>query len=303
MTAHPAIGALAFAIATMAAGSPSPAEEPAAKHDAARAARMAEMGEVARSLKATRSAGGAATPIPLQPEPLFRWSEAVREIRDGRIWAWGRQGRPAALVAIEFIPLPKGELVWALEFVSLSTGPLLVEGGPGFRFDTRDDVPLRADAPFRWAPRTAGVEFAEIAEAPAPAADEGARLRQMKEILMRFSAREETAVRITLRPLPRPIHRYADPASGLIDGAIFAFVSGTNPEALLVIEAQERPPGRAAWRFAAVPLTSARVTLALDQKDAWTKPHPIRTLAEEAYFTARKPRRPPASPDSPKPGP
>jgi len=298
MIARPSVLALAFAL--LVPGRSSPAEEPAPRTAVERGARLEEMGKIALALRATRLDGGASTPIPLRPDPLFRWSDATREIRDGGIWAWGDRGRPAAVVAIEYGPSREGALEWSLEFVSLSTGRFQVDGGPGFLFDTRDDVPPQPGTPFRWAPRTAGVELVEITGAPAPAGDQAGRLRQMKELLTRFTAREETAVRVALRPLPRPMHRYADPASGLVDGAIFVFANGTNPEALLLIEAQARGPGRSDWQFAAVPLTTAWATVAVDQKDAWTKPHPVRTFPEEPYFTARKPREPT---DPPKPAP
>ena len=299
MISRPSV--LALAIALMVPGPSTTAEEPAPRTETERQARLDEMGKVAKTLRATRLDGGVPTPIPLRTDPLFRWSDATREIRDGGIWAWGERGRPAAVVAIEFNPSPEGGLGWSLEFVSLSTGPLRIDGGPGFHFETGADIPPQPDTPFLWAPRSAGVEFTEIAGAPAPTGDELGRLRQMKELLKRFTSREETAVRINLRPLPRPMHRYADPALGLVDGAIFVFANGTNPEALLLIEAQVHGPGRVAWQFAAVPLTTASVTVALDQKDVWTKPHPVRTLPDEPYFTALKSRGPTAPTEPPMP--
>ena len=40
-----------------------------------------------------------------------------------------------------------------------------------------------------------------------------------------------------LRLLPKPLYRYEPKAGPVIDGAVFAFVMGTDPESLLLIEA------------------------------------------------------------------
>ena len=132
---------------------------------------------------------------------------------------------------------------WSFEFVSLSTG--LVES---------------ADDRLRWTPQKPGVVFQEIPGAPAPAGDEAARLRQMHDLAKRFSATEfwdVTSQHYPLRLLPHPIDRYQDAASGLIDGAIFMFANGTNPEALLLIEASRRGNGPPKWTYAAA--TSPRL--------------------------------------------
>jgi hypothetical protein len=141
-----------------------------------------------------------------------------------------------------------------------------------------------------------GLEFREIPDAPAPANTEAERLRQMRDLLKRFSAREYydiTSQDYALRLLTRPIDRYADSASGLLDGAIFIYANGTNPEALLVIEAQRKGAGSPpSWSYAAAPLTRAQPTIRLGQRDVWTHPTKEVTSPEDTYFLARRPRRP-----------
>jgi hypothetical protein len=48
-----------------------------------------------------------------------------------------------------------------------------------------------------------------------------------------------------------------------MDGAVFIYVNGTNPEVLLLIEARRRG-GLLNWSYAAAPLARASVTLSLD---------------------------------------
>ncbi len=250
----------------------------AAKEDA-RAKRLEEMRQTAGAFKAASIEGGTRTPVALVREPLHRWTDPTRETSDGSLWAWRSSGRPIAVMTIEFHAI-KPE-TWSFELVSLSTG--LVEA---------------VDHQLRWTPRNAGVVFREVPDAPAPAAGETERLRQMVDFLKRFSADEfwdVTAQAYTLRLLPHPIDRYADPASGLVDGAIFIYANGTNPEVLLLIEARRHGEGPTSWSYAAAPLTTAAPTLRLDRKDVWTSPNKYGYLSHESYFfleTARKPTVP-----------
>jgi len=245
---------------------------PAAKEDG-QAKRLEDMRRSAGAFKAASIERETRTPVALVREPLHRWNDPTREFSDGTLWVWRSKGRPIAAMTIELYPEK-----WSLEFVSLSTG--LVEA---------------SDDQLRWTPRTAGVSFREIPDAPAPAAGEAERLRQMRDLLKRFSAREfwdVTGQDYALRLLSHPIDRYADAASGLVDGAIFIFANGTNPEVLLLIEARRHGEGATSWSYAAVPLTTAAPTLRLDRKDVWTSPNKYGYLSQETYFFVERPRKP-----------
>jgi hypothetical protein len=95
----------------------------------------------------------------------------------------------------------------------------------------------------------------------------------MKELLRRFSAHEVegTEGRLELRPMASPLCRYEDAAHNIVDGAIFAFASGTNPEVLLVVEAHGSKVGPAEWKFAAAQMTGAAVIVELDGKEFWRR--------------------------------
>jgi hypothetical protein len=259
-----------------------------------RVARLAEMKQIAGTFRAAAIDRGAETDVPQILEPLHRWSDPTRENSDGALWAWRATGRPIAIMAIELYPRDRNfGTVWALEFTSLSTGPIRVEGGEHFDNVYSDLPPPLPGGRLRWAPAKGGLEFRQIDDAPDPASTPAERLRQMRDLLRRFSAREFYKLKsqeYALRPLPHAIDRYADLRSGLLDGAIFIYAHGTNPEVLLVIEAQRHGAGSPAWWYAAAPLTRAEPTVRLGRQDVWT--HQVKEVAsaDDTYFLARKPR-------------
>ncbi len=129
-----------------------------------------------------------------------------------------------------------------------------------------------------WSPETSGVEFKEIPGAPAPAETAAARLRQMKVLADRFKVtmtgwKPDRSDREELRLLPKTLYR-AQPGEptgqdpGWIDGGVFAFVQGTDPEAILLLEAV-RPNGRLHWQYACARATSAGLEARLDKTVVW----------------------------------
>jgi hypothetical protein len=236
-----------------------------APKDDDRAKRLEEMRQLARAFKVVAIDGNERTPLSMAPEPLHRWTDPTRQNSDGVLWAWRTAGRPVALLAIE--PQPT---IWCFEFVSLSTGRVAADNGSG-----------------QWAPTTAGVEFHEVPGAPAPAAGAAERLRQVRDLVQRFTAREfwhVTSQHYPLRLLPHPIDQYSDAKSGLVDGAVFIFANTTNPEVLLLIEAKQHGQGAPKWQYAAATLTTAAPTLLLDRKEVWSSGSKFGYLAGEPYF-------------------
>jgi hypothetical protein len=277
-------------------GRPASAQEPAPPSQEAndRAERLEEMKQIVSSFEAATLLRGARIPAGWVREPLYRWSDPTRRNSDGTLWAWRSVGRPIAVLGIELYPNdPKYGTTWALEFTSLSTGPIEIEGGEHFNVKYGGLPPPRPDGKLRWVPAKGGLAFREVPDAPAPATTAALRIRQMRETLRRFSAREYYNVKsqdYVLRLISHPIDRYADQASGLVDGAVFAYANGTNPEVLLVMEARRKDEGPLTWLYAAAPLTRAAPTLELDKKDVWTHPSKDVPLPHETYFNARRPR-------------
>jgi hypothetical protein len=238
-----------------------------------RAKRLDEMTQIVRAFQAhVIDEKGARAPASITPEPLHRWTDPTREFSGGALWAWRHAGRPVAVIAIELY----GK-AWSYEFVSLSTRRL-----------TADDGRLH------WGPSRAGVKFQAIPGAPAPAADEAGRLLQMRELARFFEAREFWGGRHhALRLLNQPIDRYADAASGVVDGTLFIFANGTNPEILLLVEARRQGDAPAKWSYAAAPLGKAEVHLKLGPDDVWTSPLKTDVVfkPEDTYFTGMTTQR------------
>jgi hypothetical protein len=234
----------------------------------ARAERLRQMQQRFSGMKAVRKEP-AETPIEPMSEPLLRFNDPSRGFFDGAIWAWGRTGRPAALLAIEW----HGQR-WSYELISLSTAPV--------------SVVLTADD-WQWSPAEPGLKFQTIADAP-PDDTAQERSRQLRTLARRFSAWEFIRdQRYELRLMPQPIHRYSDASANTEAGALFVFANGTNPEAILVLECRGDAAGQS-WRYAWAPLTTARVSASLDGDEVWSKPPSSVPQAQlpYAYFDPSK---------------
>ena len=72
-----------------------------------------------------------------------------------------------------------------------------------------------------------------------------------------------------LRLLPRPLYRYEPKDGPILDGAVFAFVMGTDPESLLLIEAVKGDNGNAKWEFAFARRTSGELEGRHKDKVVW----------------------------------
>jgi len=216
---------------------------------------------------------------PLRPQPVIRWRNVVRgQEGEAMMVVWAHHGRPVAMASL--YPW-NGKMCH--EFDSLSRENKLI---------ARDKDKVI------WSPATAGVEFKEFPAAPKPAKTPGERLRQMKTIAERFNAKMtgwlgDNTDQEELRLLPRPLFRYdltkakdADP--NLLDGALFAYVQGTDPEVVLVLEAIGTAD-KADWQYALVRATSGGLEVKLDKEVVWTaKKAPANRNPNLPHFTMQR---------------
>lgn len=257
------------------------ADEPADALAAQRAMHLARMKEVAASLHVYPNPDRKSR-VELIPEPVLRYADSTRRIYESSLWIWGK-GRPCAILAVEYYTNePRGPR-WLYEIASLSTERIAVERG--------GDLKWTADEP--------GLVLQAISGADAVADQPARRLLQMKEILRRFSAHEWTPGegRIQLRPLATPLHRYEHETAQdkVIDGAIFSFANGTNPEVFLLLEAHQEKGTSAAWKFGLAQMTGAVVTVELDGKTIWNRgeadPPAIRPSYVNGWIAAQTPQQ------------
>ncbi len=216
------------------------------------AARLTYMKDSVAPYRIHRAAAGS-TPFRLMADPIFRLDNAVTRVKDSAIFLWtdAETGRPEATIQMFRDPIG----IWLQDWTSLSPSPIVAE--------TRSKA--------LWRPKP-GVAFRPMPEAPTPAATAPARLRQMRALAEEFSATDDFlgAGWTQLRLLPKPWLRYGKAGSGVEDGALFAFVLGTDPEAVLMIESRPDPAGGLRWEYAFAPMTSFEVRASWKGKPVWT---------------------------------
>jgi hypothetical protein len=235
----------------------APVEKGQARDESAERLRFMKQSLEAYRLSAAEERG---REFRLQAEPAFRLGNQFGEgLLDGAIFFWlGETGRPEAAVQVFLIKNasePQG--LWLHEFTSLAPGGLLLEKNGG-KF---------------WYPSRPGAEFKPVPDAPKVAERPAQRLIQMREMARGFKASDNFGGRgwVELRSLPTPISRYGKPGSGLADGALFAFVHGTDPEVFLFLEAREGKGG-VTWQYAFAPQTVFAVKGSLANRQVWELP-------------------------------
>ena len=206
--------------------------------------RLREMAELARRI----TIAGA----PLRPDPIVRYDDQVRRIEDATLWAFVDRGRPAATLKVEIYP--QGRALYGL--VSLSDAVITATCSDGWE----------------WAAKRPGIELQPMPDAPEPGGTAIERLVQMRALSRRFTGYEvekSEKGRFQMRLMPKPVYRYADPESGLRDGALFSLANGTNPDVLFAVEARQQPGGRAAWHYGVARMGGATLVVELDNKQVW----------------------------------
>ena len=156
--------------------------------------------------------------------------------------------------------------------------------------------PPRPDGTLRWAPVKGGIEFHQVPDAPAPAATQAERLRQMRDMLKRFSAH-----RILQEEFAR-LHASPDLSSDRpLRGCGFGSLGWSDLRLCQWNQPQGTPRDRSAAgtrrRFGNLVLRrgaacSRKVSLKLGRQDVWA--HLVKEVQapEDTYFLARRPRNP-----------
>jgi hypothetical protein len=167
----------------------------------------------------------------LVPQPLQTWTNPVSGSIRGRVYVWTQDGIPILLASV--YKYDEQSHV-SSEFHALARRPIAGKSGSGER----------------WEVRSPSVEFRNLPNTPKPATSRSARLAQMREIARRFSASriDPDKSNWDLRLLSQPLYRYPEKTKNN-DGALFVFVQGTNPDVILLIEAND-PVGNSEWKYA-----------------------------------------------------
>lgn len=188
----------------------------------------------------------------IAPEPAMVYTNPVRrELPYGSLFVWTEAGRPVFAAAY-----------WSA----------LERDNPGIRRLSRefhvltDETVTVEEAGERWTSSAPGIEWVSVG-APAPYESRPLRLTQMRRIAERVHAELESQ-ESELRLLPQPIFRYPE-ENAVLDGAIFAFVMGTDPELLVHIEGRAGDDGSAEWLLGFSHFSNAAVRATLDEAEVY----------------------------------
>lgn len=200
-------------------------------------------------------------PLELVREPKLKWSNPTMSDVHGSVFVWTRERRPLVVGSFHQWVERRSDLArWEHEFHSLAEGSLRAK----FHGDSV------------WTSEEAGLTFVAVPDAAAPADNKAQRLLQLRKLAKEFSvvARYRNAPSDTeLRLLPKPIHNYAAPKQGIVEGGLFAFVRATDPDLFLLIEARGKDAASARWQFAAARMTNmAELHLRHQNKQVWEAP-------------------------------
>jgi hypothetical protein len=199
------------------------------------------------------------------PEPVLRWWQPIRGGDDGALYLWLREGKPVLAMTFFTFKLPDGTRSIVHERHSLTAEPLEAtwRGKPVWRISRP------------------GLAFKRVPSAPVPAGTAPARLRQMQAIVREFSANtiDDKASKWPLRPLIKPLYRY----EAKTDGALFALVQGTDPEAFILLEA--RGEGNDAhWEYAVTRFTDLEIHVRFEDREVFSGPNTL-GQSTEIYHT------------------
>lgn len=212
----------------------------------------------------------------LKPRVAMRWANNARGSASGLTVLYVSEGRPEVVCSI--YPWDK-HLVH--EYDSLSRARPIV----------------KREGRVVWTPDQPGISFKRISDAEPPAETAIGRLRQMKSLSRDFSAtmlgwKADRSDREELRLLPQPLYRYDSQRADVLDGAVFAFTQGTDPESLLLLEAYT-VGGAYEWQFAFVRNTSGELEGRYHDSVVWHADRfPVSNNPKDIHFSLYRPLAP-----------
>jgi hypothetical protein len=214
------------------------------------------MRERAAQTKVEFVAGEKPQTAELHPTPFLFFTNEPHRIVGGSLWGWSVDGRPVALCKVEQYDRGRVDQTWLYCLTSLT--------------EKKIDVTWRDGE--TWSAKTAGVEVRDFPDNPPAAGDERNRLRQMKDLSLRFSAMDfepNGPGSTQFRLLTQPLWRYSCVAAGIVDGAVFATEGAA---AVYLIELHQDQDKRRRWRYAVTAMAAWAVSIKLDDKEVWKKP-------------------------------
>jgi hypothetical protein len=187
-------------------------------------------------------------------DPCLRWSDAVSSATDGVLAVYAHNGGRPDAIAQFFFNFQKR---WILELTIIPDA----------------DVTVLRSGREHWKPSEFVCHFADLPNSPVPADRPALRLTQMRAIAADFSVVDYFGVqemKVDLRLLTQPAYRYAEDKR-IVDGAMFIFAHGTNPECCVLIEAYQDGKG-SRYRYAVAPMSIYKLEAKYKGESVWSVP-------------------------------
>jgi hypothetical protein len=188
-------------------------------------------------------------------ESVLRWTNPSAGRVYGNTYVWVQNGRPAAV----------GCLFWNAQPWNTFNGELAALVGSKLAATRDDKLVWEPSDEWKWIP---------MPGASAPAATAAQRLVQMKALAGEFTVELLDTRNVprgedqTPRLLPRPLYRYDAEKTKTLDGALFAFVIGTDPELMLLLEC-DTAAAKPEWRFGVTRMNRDTVRLKRKGEKVW----------------------------------
>lgn len=218
----------------------------------------------------------------LEPKSVLRWTNPANGRVFGDLYIWTAAGRPE--VAMSLFKAWQPANGFHVELQSLSVSPLEAE---------RRGKTI-------WQPLKAGLKIQDVPDAPAPADSAALRLAQMRRMANEFSAdltdfrQNGSGEKQPLRLLSQPLYRYQSTAPELMDGAMFGFVLGTDPEVFLLLEAARSNDGKSHWQFGIARMNDSPLAVKHRETVVWRGERLIsRDELRDSYVLTKLPEAPP----------
>jgi len=245
-----AMVAMAFATSTL-------AEEP----EVSKSQESEEVRETARLIQAESPRwiivmGREAAELKLDPKPILRWTNPAAGRMHGELYVWTANGRPETVMSLYKVWEPAWGFAGELQSLSLT------------------NLTATRDKAAEWKCDQPGITLRDVPDAPTIGETAPRRLQQMRAMADNFSAvlldsrQNAKAEQQALRLLMKPLYRYSSPSSGVADGAMFAFVLGTDAEVILLLEARETNKA-SRWQYALARLNSDELVASFKEKEVW----------------------------------
>jgi hypothetical protein len=201
--------------------------------------------------------------------PVLRWTNPSAGRVYGNTYLWVLDGRPVVA----------GSMYRYFEPFQSFNGELAALTGAKLVARRDDKVIWRPNGEWKW--------HAVPGAAP-PAASGPHRLAQMRELAGEFTVEllDTRNVRRgedqTPRLLSKPLYRYEAERTKTLDGALFAFVLGTDPELLLLLEC-DTAAARPVWQFGVGRMNRDAIRLKRKNEIVWGVPALTVESLEQGY--------------------